>query len=64
MNSFLMNWIEKLFSSISFTTVIAVVLQLAIFVFRYSNDFSVKSTTVGIISLIIGITYVKFERYL
>ena len=49
---FLMNWIEKLFSSTSFATVIAVILQAAIFGFRHSNDFSERSITVGIIGLI------------
>lgn len=61
---FLMNWIEKLFSSTSFATVIAVILQAAIFGFRHSNDFSERSITVGIIGLIMGIGYVKFGRNL
>ena len=61
---FLMNWIEKLFSSTSFATIIAVVLQAAIFGFRHSNDFSERSITVGIIGLIMGIAYVKFGRNL
>ncbi len=61
---FLMNWIEKLFSSTSFATVIAVILQAAIFGFRHSNDFSERSITVAIIGLIMGIAYVKFGRNL
>ena len=61
---FLMNWIEKLFSSTSFATVIAVILQATIFGFRHSNDFSERSITVGIIGLIMGIAYVKFGRNL
>jgi len=61
---FLMNWIEKLFSSTSLATVIAVLLQAAIFGFRHSNDFSERSITVGIIGLIMGIAYVKFGRNL
>ncbi len=61
---FLMNWIEKLFSSTSFATIIAVILQAAIFGFRHSNDFSERSITVGIIGLIMGIAYVKFGRNL
>ncbi|QKX06142.1 CPBP family intramembrane metalloprotease [Aquimarina sp. TRL1] len=61
---FLMNWIEKLFSAKSIATVIAVVLQAAIFGFRHSNDFSERSITVGIIGLIMGIAYVKFGRNL
>jgi CAAX protease family protein len=61
---FLMNWIEKLFSTTSFATVIAVILQAAIFGYRHSNDFSERSITVGIIGLIMGIAYVKFGRNL
>ena len=61
---FIMNCIEKLFSSTSFATVIAVILQAAIFGFRHSNDFSERSITVGIIGLIMGIAYVKFGRNL
>ncbi|MAN58261.1 MAG: CPBP family intramembrane metalloprotease [Flavobacteriaceae bacterium] len=61
---FLLNWIEKLFSSTSFATIIAVILQAAIFGFRHSNDFSERSITVGIIGLIMGIAYVKFGRNL
>ena len=61
---FLMNWIEKLFSKTSFATVIAVLLQAAIFGFRHSNDFSERSITVGLIGLVMGIAYVKFGRNL
>jgi len=61
---FLMNWIEKLFSSTSFATIIAVILQAAIFGFRHSNDLSERSITVGIIGLVMGIAYVKFGRNL
>lgn len=61
---FLMNWIEKLFSSTSFATVIAVILQAVIFGFRHSNDLSERSITVGLIGLIMGIAYVKFGRNL
>ena len=61
---FLMNWIEKFFSWTSFATVIAVILQAAIFGFRHSNDFSERSITVGLIGLIMGIAYVKFGRNL
>ena len=61
---FLMNWIEELFSSTSLATVIAVILQAAIFGFRHSNDFSERSITVGLIGLIMGIAYVKFGRNL
>jgi hypothetical protein len=61
---FLMNWIERLFSSTTFATIIAVVLQAAIFGFRHSYDFSARSLTAGIIGLIMGIAYVKFGRNL
>lgn len=61
---FLMNWIEKLFSKTSFATIIAVLLQAAIFGFRHSNDFSERSITVGLIGLVMGIVYVKFGRNL
>jgi len=61
---FLINWIERLFSKTYFATVIAVILQAAIFGFRHSNDFSERSITVGIIGLIMGIAYVKFGRNL
>ncbi len=61
---FLMNWIERLFSSTTFATIIAVVLQAAIFGFRHSYDFSARSLSAGIIGLIMGIAYVKFGRNL
>lgn len=61
---FLMNWIERLFSSTTFATIIAVILQAAIFGFRHSYDFSARSIIAGIIGLIMGIAYVKFGRNL
>ncbi len=61
---FLINWFEKLFSKTSIATLIAVVLQAAIFGFRHSYDLSERSITVGIIGLIMGIAYVKFGRNL
>ena len=61
---FLMNWIERLFSSTTFATIIAVVLQAAIFGFRHSYDVSARSLTVGIIGLIMGIAYIKLGRNL
>jgi len=61
---FLINWFEGLFSKTSFATVIAVLLQAAIFGFRHSYDLSSRSITVGIIGLIMGIAYVKFGRNL
>ncbi len=61
---FLLNWIERLFSSTTFATIIAVILQAVIFGFRHSYDFSVRSISAGIIALIMGIAYVKFGRNL
>lgn len=61
---FLLSWIERLFSSTKFATIIAVVLQAAIFGFRHSYDFSARSITTGLIGLIMGIAYVKFGRNL
>jgi len=61
---FLMNWIEKLFSSTGCATIVAVILQASIFGFRHSYDFSERSVTVGIIGLIMGVAYVKFGRNL
>lgn len=61
---FLMNWIEKLFSFTSASTVIAVVTQAALFGFRHSNDLSERSITVGLIGLVMGIAYVKCGRNL
>lgn len=61
---FLMNWFEKLFSKTSFATIIAVLLQAAIFGFRHSYDLSERSITVGIIGLVMGIAYMAFGRNL
>jgi len=61
---FLMNWIERLFSRTNYATIIAVLLQAAIFGFRHSYDFSERSISVAIIGLIMGIAYVKFGRNL
>jgi hypothetical protein len=61
---FLIHWLERVFSWTSFATVIAVVLQAALFGFRHSNDLSERSITVGIIGLVMGIAYVKFGRNL
>ncbi|WP_109301408.1 CPBP family intramembrane glutamic endopeptidase [Aquimarina sp. AU474] len=61
---FLINWLERLFSSTTFATAIAVILQAIIFGFRHSNDLSVRSITVGLIGLVMGIGYVKFGRNL
>ena len=61
---FMMNWIERMFSSTLFATVLAVILQAAIFGFRHSNDFSERSITVGLIGLGMGLGYVLFGRNL
>ncbi|MBT5120587.1 MAG: CPBP family intramembrane metalloprotease [Planctomycetes bacterium] len=61
---FMMNWIEKVFSNTLFATVLAVILQAAIFGFRHSNDFSERSITVGLIGLGMGLGYVIFGRNL
>jgi len=61
---FLMNWIERMFSSTFPATVIAVILQAVIFGFRHSNDLSERSITVGLIGLAMGIGYVVFGRNL
>ena len=61
---FLLNWFEKLFSNTWFATVIAVLLQAAIFGFRHSHDLSSRSITTGLIGLVMGIAYVAFGRKL
>lgn len=61
---FLMNWFEKLFSQTSIATILAVLLQAAIFGFRHSYDLSERSIIVGLIGLVMGIAYVKFGRNL
>jgi len=61
---FLMNWIERMFSSNLFATVFAVIAQAAIFGFRHSYDLSERSITVGLIGLAMGIGYVVFGRNL
>ncbi|MDC8003684.1 CPBP family intramembrane metalloprotease [Aureisphaera galaxeae] len=61
---FLITWFERLFSSTTFATVIAVLAQAMIFGFRHSYDLSERSVTVGIIGLVMGIAYVKFGRNL
>lgn len=61
---FLINWFEKLFSSTSFATIFAVILQALIFGFRHTYDLSERSVTVGIIGLIMGIAYIVGGRNL
>lgn len=62
--AFLITWIERVFSSTTFATVIAVLLQALIFGFRHSYDISERSISVAIIGLVMGIAYVKFGRNL
>ena len=61
---FLMNWIERMFSSTLMATILAVLLQAIIFGFRHSNDISERSITVGLIGLAMGVGYVVFGRNL
>lgn len=61
---FLINWFEKVFSKTGIATILAVLLQAAIFGFRHSYDLSERSVTVGLIGLIMGISYVLFGRNL
>ncbi len=61
---FLINWVEKLLSSTTIATIIAVLFQATLFGFRHSYDLSSRSITVGIIGLIMGIAYVKGGRNL
>ncbi|RZS93505.1 CPBP family intramembrane glutamic endopeptidase [Aquimarina brevivitae] len=61
---FLLNWLERVFSFTSIATILAVMLQAAIFGFRHSYDFSLRSLSTGFIGLIMGIAYVKFGRNL
>jgi hypothetical protein len=61
---FMMNWIERMFSSTLLATILAVILQAVIFGFRHSNDFSERSITVGLIGLGMGIGYILFGRNL
>lgn len=61
---FLITWLEGAFSKVSFATVLAVLLQAAIFGYRHSYDLSSRSITVGLIALVMGIGYVAFGRNL
>lgn len=61
---FMMNWIERMFSSTILATILAVIFQAIIFGFRHSNDFSERSITVGLIGLGMGVGYVLFGRNL
>jgi hypothetical protein len=61
---FSLNRFESVFSKISFSTVLAVLLQSAIFGFRHSYDLSPRSITTGIIGLVFGTIYVLTGRNL
>lgn len=61
---FLMNWLERVFSKTSLATILAVIIQAAIFGFRHSNDLSERSITVGIIGLVMGTAFMVFGRNL
>jgi hypothetical protein len=61
---FLLNWLERLFSKTSLRTVLAVVIQAALFGFRHSHDLSERSVMVGLIGLVLGIAYVVSGRNL
>lgn len=62
--AFLITWIERVFSSTLFATILAVLLQAVIFGFRHSYDLSDRSITVALIGLAMGIAYVAFGRNL
>ena len=61
---FSLNRFESLFSKVSFSTVLAVLFQAAIFGFRHSYDLSPRSLTTGIIGLVFGTIYVLTGRNL
>jgi len=61
---FLISWIERTLSSTTVATVLAVVLQAAIFGLRHSYDLLERSVTVALIGLAMGIGYVAFGRNL
>ena len=61
---FMIHWLERAFSNTSAATILAVILQAAIFGFRHSYDLSSRSITVGLIGLTMGIAYVAFGRNL
>jgi hypothetical protein len=61
---FSLNRFEPLFSKTPFATILAVLMQAAIFGFRHSYDFSPRSITTGLIGLVFGIVYVSSGRNL
>ena len=61
---FSLNRFEALFEKIPLATVLAVLIQAAIFGFRHSYDFSHRSITTGLIGLVFGTVYVLSGRNL
>ncbi|OEJ98659.1 hypothetical protein A8C32_05520 [Flavivirga aquatica] len=61
---FLMNWLECLFSKTPFATILAVIIQAALFGYRHSYDLSERSITVGILGFIMGVAYMYLGRNL
>lgn len=62
---FLMNWLERLFSGTRVATVLAVIVQAAIFGFRHAPSHGLSGAiTVSIIGLAMGIAYVVSGRNL
>ncbi len=62
---FLMNWFERFFAKIPFKTVLAIVVQAAIFGFRHAPSHGLSGAiTVGIIGLVMGSAYMFLGRNL
>jgi membrane protease YdiL (CAAX protease family) len=61
---FLITWIENIFNKSWLTTVLAIIMQAAIFGFRHSYDLSMRSLSVALIGLVFGIAYVVSGRNL
>lgn len=62
---FLMNWLERLLGGSSLATVLAVVLQAALFGFRHAPSHGPSGAiTVFLIGLVMGIGYMAFGRNL
>lgn len=62
---FLMNWLERLFSRTSFSTILAVIIQAAIFGFRHLPSHGLAGAiTVCIIGLVMGAVYMGLGRNL
>ncbi len=61
---FSLNRFESLFAKVPLATILAVLIQAAIFGFRHSYDFSPRSVTTGLIGLVFGAVYVLSGRNL